>query len=125
MKVRIDRTKMAMSGSYCSYDGVVPASEVEHADKLSHFIVRDGINYVPFADAIRPAYQFDMPRGVERYDAWMAHESIAAEKLVAIACGVYPELCGMLTMPRLWIEVSPVYASHATRHQDFNQAVTA
>lgn len=115
MNIRIDRTKMAMSGSFCSYDGTVLASDVPHKERLSYFIIKDGIEYVTFYDATRPVSQLDMPRGRERYKTFMEHERLAGEKLLAIACGLYPELCGLITMPSLWIEVSPVYASHATR----------
>src|SRR5690349_3766020 len=91
MQVRIDRTRMAMDGNWYSYEVVVPASEVNR-ERISYFIVRDGAEYVTLADALRPAAIGAMPRGRERFDAFMAHARRCDLRAAELIAAHFPEL---------------------------------
>lgn len=94
MKLRLDRTRMAMEGCVYSYDCVVPVSEVNR-EQFSYFILRDGGEYVLFSDATRPAALDAMPRGFERYDAFMEHYKACRDIAWKHVQDAFPELQGV------------------------------
>lgn len=111
MKVRLNRTRMAMEGNVYSYDAVVPVSEVDR-DRHTYFIVQDGEQYVPFEDAVRPIEIDVMPRGTERYEAFMTHRCNAKLHELEIIWANFPELSGV---PRTGlIELPSLCLQHAT-----------
>ncbi len=111
MKLRIDRTRMAMRGCFYSYDCVVP---LKPSDDRSYTIVRDGESYLTFADATLPAGHRDMPLGWERYEAYQAHEAIAKVKAWAHICEAFPEL-GITGPHSLFLEIPGFDAGHETK----------
>jgi hypothetical protein len=117
MKVRIDRTRMAMGADErCyAYDGVVSTKEIDRSQH-SYFVIRDGKEYVSFADATRPAELNAMEKGWERYQATLAHETRAKAKLLELAKVAFPELAPATVWPELWVSIPSLDASHETRY---------
>jgi hypothetical protein len=122
MKVRIDRTRMAMSGNNYAYDARVLRAECPQVDQYSTttYCLSSDINgeYYSFADATRPAEQWKMSPGWERYRLHEAHEKAAHEVLLTLARTVYPELHSVHRWPTLWVEIPELDASHDTRWID-------
>lgn len=119
MKVRIDRTRMAMSGCHYAYDGLVACTEVPNHDR-SYFIVKDGVHYLTFPDATRPVAISQMDLGIERYKATLAHEASANTILLTLAKQLYPELAPATNWPELWVSIPDLNTRHATKYIDFH-----
>jgi len=117
MKVRIDRTRMAMGEhERCyTYDGLVSTKQLDRS-QFSYFIIRDGKEYVSFADATRPAELNAMEKGWKRYQATLAHESAANARLLEIAKAQFPELAPVTKWPKLWVSIPGLDASHETKY---------
>lgn len=114
MTIRIDRVRMAMSGNFYAYDALVPASQVD-CTNIHHFTLKDGEQFVSLADATRPAVLDTMPRGVARYDAYMAHSRACDARLLGYAQSVYPELADVPKWPSCFVELPSLVASHDSR----------
>jgi hypothetical protein len=94
MRIRMDRTRMAMDGNVYSYDLVVPVGEVARA-RISYFIVRDGQEYVTLEDATRPEELNKLPRGIERYRKFMDHSKACRQWAGDMIRRYFPELVGI------------------------------
>jgi len=113
IKIRLDRTRMAMAGEYYSYDVSVPTSEVD-SSKHSSFIIRDGQEYVSFVDATLPVEHQEMPKGWERYAAFLAHQKIAEQRAWEILKANFPEL-STSAQSSLFFPIPGFDASHETK----------
>lgn len=112
MRVRIDRTRMAMNGCYYSYDVTVPLN----GNDRSYIIVRDGKEYLTFTDATLPDEQRAMPQGWDRYEAFKAHEAVARVKEWEFVKQAFPEVT---TGPHsLFFEIPGFDARHETKYLD-------
>lgn len=126
MRVRIDRTRMAMGrDSRCyAYAGYVLDAEAPQVDQYavtSSILDSDHSRiYYPFHAATLPAEHWQMGRGIDRYAAYCAHEREAKVELLALAKTVYPELANVTEWPGLWIELPAIDAEHATRYAEYN-----
>ena len=122
MKLRIDRTKIAMSGNVYSYDVAVPLEGMNTIGErhFNYRILRDGEVLIPLADATRPDALDAMPAGLERYDAFMAHNRRCEELKAQYAKQVYPELAGVDSIVGL-IQIDGPIMTHDTRYLDVAQ----
>lgn len=117
MNIRLDRTKMAMAGNVCSYDLVIPSTEVDRTN-INYFIVRDGKEYVRLADATRPAELDKLPRGITRYQRFMDHEKACQQWSRDTIRRYFPELDGISDDP-LGLVALPAELSHHTIEANF------
>jgi hypothetical protein len=106
---------MAMPEPAYAYDGAVLSSEVDRKHQ-THFIIRDGKEYVSFVDATRPAELDAMELGWERYQSALAHEKQAETELLKLAKALYPELEPATKWPTLWVVIPELDARHDTRY---------
>ena len=111
MTVRVDRVRMAMPGCFYSYDVTVP---LKRGQDRSYVIIRDGKEYLTFADATLPAAVRDMPLGWDRYEAYQAHQEAAKAKAWGILATVFPEV-GSFKPQTLFFEVPGFDARHETK----------
>lgn len=119
MKIRIDRTRMAMRGRFYAYDVTVPMSEVPHAGEIGYYVVRDGERCVSFCDATLPASHWSRPKGYDRYDDRNTHERRMKPIALALARRVFPELAEVAELPTLWAELPDLEARHATLYMEY------
>ena len=115
MKLRLDRTRMAMEGNVYCYDCVVPVSEVDRA-KFDYFVVINGEEHVLFEDAMRPTELDALPRGIERYDRFTAHKRSCDELVWQVLQRAFPEI--KETPFGHFINLPDFDASHATEYVD-------
>ena len=101
-----------------SYDAVVSTSKVDRS-KHDYFVIRDGKEYVSFANATRPADLDAMPLGWDRYEASLDHERKAAAIALGLAKSVFPELAPADKWPTLWVVIPSLDAPHATKYVKF------
>jgi hypothetical protein len=111
MKVLLQRT--AMIGGGYSYDAYVSSKEVATYDPcryvnyhLSHS--PRGV-YLSLCDATMPEEHYSMPKGWERYEAYMAHEKESKKLALTLARRVFPELDYFEgdELPFLWLNDLP------------------
>ncbi len=115
MKIRIDRTRMAMLEPAYAYDVNVPTTEVDRA-LYSSFIIIDGQEYVSFEDATLPVEHHKMEKGWPRYQAYLEHEKRCKLQMLELARAVFPELSDVDKWPTLWVVMPDVQVGHATKH---------
>ena len=108
MKVRVIRT--AMVGGGLSYDVYVPVPASRKWDASIWRSRKDGdFDYCDdFVAATQPESIKAMPKGLERWDAFKAHEECARRTMLDIAESVFPELAayrarGENKIPVLWV----------------------
>lgn len=106
-QIRIDRTRMAMHSTFYAYTGTVALADLglTSAPHGLITIVKDGIEYLSYVDATRPASIDAMPLGWGRYTAAIAHEHEANIRLLGIAQSRYPELKNLTVWPQALIKI--------------------
>ena len=117
MIVHIHRTRMAMSGTFYTYEGYVRASEAPQVNPYDTTTVSFGGSrgdFYPYHVARLPALHWQRERGLDRYDAYKAHQALAETELLRLAQSVYPELAGVTVWPHLWIGL-PIDEEHDVR----------
>lgn len=120
IRIRIDRTRMAMSEPCYAYDGLVSLANlgvIGYIDGCTT-ICKDGGRFVSFIDATRPAELIAMPLGWDRYMAYLEHEKSANERLLRLAIELYPELTPVAKWPSLWVHIPWLDEQHSTRFID-------
>jgi hypothetical protein len=97
--MRVHCVRTAIIGGGCSYDVYVPQEEIPRAvrPRLSSWIVRDSRTFANYPEATLPPSHFDMPTGLERWDAWRAHAIEANRRMLTIAERAFPELATLRT----------------------------
>jgi hypothetical protein len=113
MRVLIKRTRMAMPGNFYAYDAYVPVEDCPQVEKHAAItILWNRREFFSLADAIRPAKQWQMEKGWERYK--LALEAERQAKVLALELGrrVFPELEGVHEWPTLWVEIPELDATH-------------
>ena len=112
MRIKVIRTKMAMSPDAYSYDVEVPLEDA--IDERNVHTRRYGTSYPPgthyvdFADATASREHADMPQGWDKYEDWRRHEKHARRIALTIAQAVFHILRRIATdtLPLLWIDRS-------------------
>ena len=108
---------IGLRGGLC-YDVEIPASEMPNYDGSRYITIdRNGTRYVSFVNATMPEEHYQMPKGMERYQDFKAHEQHARREAFNIAALAFPELeqireqeQGLL--PELWrFDLVPVEVS--------------
>ena len=115
MTARVDRVRMAMKGNYYSYDVTVP---LEAGQDRSYLIVRDGKEYLTFADATLPDAVRAMPLGWDRYEAYKAHEEVAKVAAWELVKQAFPEVSttwAAVGPQSLFFEIPGFDARHDTK----------
>lgn len=98
-------TRTAMIGGGLSYDVYVPTKYVHNYDAgRQTTIVQDGKEYLDYVQASLPEAHYALPKGWDRYDAFLAHEKAARQTMLTLARSVFPELQALEedTLPSLW-----------------------
>lgn len=109
MRVFIHRTRMATREPACSYDAEVPIEDVPNYQPHRYTTIihggglHDGKRFIRFVDATLPESHFSMPRGWERYQAFLDHEKAANSKALSILKALYPEARDFTRFPLLWV----------------------
>ncbi len=126
MRIRIERTRMAMgkgrrSYAYDAYVSVDQCPLVDQYGVTTHLLsglfpkTKHSAEYYTFEVATRPAEHWLMEKGWERYKAALAHEKLAKDRILEIARQVYPELLHVKEWPTFWVELPHLDASHETK----------
>ncbi len=122
MKVRIDRTRMAMSGHNYAYDVTVNAADCPHVPQHNVTrIIKDGWGngeWLRFEDATTKPEHYQMELGWERYQDALQHEKTVQPIMLGLVQRAFPETAELEKMPTLWVEIPGFDERHDTRYVD-------
>jgi hypothetical protein len=104
---------MAMPGRFYAYDAYVPVEDCPQVDKYATITISyDGREYYNLDAAIRPAAQWTMEQGWDRYMLCLEAEARAEVLALELGRRVFPELEGMKEWPTFWVEFPELDATH-------------
>ena len=123
MKIRIDRTRMAMRGEYYAYDVTVPAEEVPWMNPCDvTTILKDGVSprneHYNFCDVMIGPEHYQMDKGWDRDQDHLDTEKACRPIMLELAQRVFPELAKVTQWRELWHELPGFDERHATRYID-------
>ncbi|MDE0456068.1 MAG: hypothetical protein OXI15_02135 [Chromatiales bacterium] len=109
MTIEIHRWRMATSpledGRIAvAYDVLVPIDDCPPDHGCTVRIRTNGRHYLLYPNA---TWTTDLPRGLQRYEAWRRHERAAQRRMLALLHEHCPETRDLTEWPAFWAHVRP------------------